>query len=134
KRKKSGTSVLINIATSKAAVEAMKKAHEIGWKPVQLLNTVSTSVGVVMKVAGIEASRGLITALYMKDSTVPQWKNDPAMKDWFAFMKKYYPEGNTEDGANIYGVLATQTLVQTLKQCGTDFSRANAMKQAANLK
>jgi len=132
--KNSGANVFINITTPKAAVQAIKKAHDIGWKPVQLLTTVSTSVGVVMKVAGIEASRGLITALYMKDSTDPQWKNDPAMKDWFAFMKKYYPEGNTEDGANIYGVLATQTLVQTLKQCGTDFSRANVMKQAANLK
>jgi branched-chain amino acid transport system substrate-binding protein len=132
--KNSGASVFVNITTPKAAVQAIKKAHDIGWKPVQLLTTVSASVGVVLRVAGIEASRGLLTALYIKDPTDPQWKSDPAMKDWFAFMKKYYPEGNTDDFVNVYGVLAAQTLVQTLKQCGTDLSRANVMKQAANLK
>ncbi len=132
--KNSGANVFLNITTPKAAVQAIKKSHDIGWKPLHVLTTVSTSVGVVLKVAGLDASKGLVTALYMKDPTDPQWKNDPAMKDWLAFMKKYYPEANTDDGANIYGVLATQTLVQVLKQCGNDLSRANVMKQAASLK
>jgi branched-chain amino acid transport system substrate-binding protein len=132
--KNSGANVFLNITTPKAAVQAIKKSHDIGWKPLHVLTTVSTSVGVVLKVAGLDASKGLVTALYMKDPTDPQWKNDPAMKDWLAFMKKYYPEANTDDGANIYGVLASQTLVQVLKQCGNDLSRANVMKQAASLK
>jgi branched-chain amino acid transport system substrate-binding protein len=131
--KNSGANVFFNITTPKFAVQAIKKAHDIGWKPTHFLNNVSSSVSVVLKVAGIEASRGLITSLYAKDPTDPQWKNDPAMKDWVAFMKKYYPEGNLEDAFNVFGPMAAQTMVQVLKQCGNDLSRANVMKQAANL-
>jgi branched-chain amino acid transport system substrate-binding protein len=132
--KNSGANVFLNVTTPKAAVQAIKKVHDLGWKPIHVITTVSTSVATVLKVAGIDASRGLVTALYMKDSTDPQWKNDPAMKEWFEFMKKYYPEGNPEDGSNVYGVLAAQTMVHVLKQAGNDLSRENVMKQAANIK
>jgi branched-chain amino acid transport system substrate-binding protein len=132
--KNSGANVFVNVTTPKAAVQAIKKSHDIGWKPLHILTTVSTSVATVLKPAGFDAAKNIVTALYMKDSTDPQWKNDTAMKEWLEFMKKYYPEGNTEDGANIYGVLAAQTMVQVLKQAGNDLSRDNLMKQAANLK
>jgi branched-chain amino acid transport system substrate-binding protein len=132
--KNSGANVFVNITTPKAAVQAIKKSHDIGWKPLHILTTVSTSVATVLKPAGFDAAKNIVTALYMKDSTDPQWKNDAAMKEWFEFMKKHYPEGNTEDGANIYGVLATQTMVHVLKQAGNDLSRENVMKQAANIK
>jgi branched-chain amino acid transport system substrate-binding protein len=132
--KNSGANVFLNVTTPKAAVQAIKKSHDIGWKPLHILTTVSTSVATVLKPAGFDAAKNIVTALYMKDSTDPQWKNDAAMKEWFEFMKKHYPEGNTEDGANIYGVLATQTMVHVLKQAGNDLSRENVMKQAANIK
>src|SRR5262249_2447170 len=126
--KNSGANVFMNVTTPKAAVQVIKKSHDIGWRPLHILTTVSTSVAAARKPAGLDAAKGLITALYMKDPTDPQWKNDPAMKEWFEFMKKYYPEGNTEDGANVYGVLATQTMVQVLKQAGQDVSRDTVMK------
>ncbi len=132
--KNSGANVFYNVTIPKFAVQAIKKAHDIGWKPLHLLNAVSQSVGVVLKPAGLEASRGLITTFYIKDPTDPQWKNDQGYKDWLAFMKKYYPDGNTEDIFNVYGYSVSQTLVQVLKQCGNDLSRANIMKQAASLK
>jgi len=71
---------------------------------------------------------------YAKDATDPQWNNDPAMMQFIAFMKKYYPDGNPNDGFNIYGVNVAATLVQVLKQCGNDLSRENVMRQAASLK
>jgi branched-chain amino acid transport system substrate-binding protein len=132
--KNSGANVFFNVTTPKFAAQAIKKAHEIGWKPVHFLNNVSASVGAVLKPAGLEASKDLITVLYAKDPTDPQWKNDKGYKDWLAFMQKYYPEGNTTDGFNVYGYNVAQTLVQALKQCGNDLSRANVMKQAASLK
>ena len=132
--KNSGANVFYNVTTPKFAAQAIKKAHEIGWKPVHFLNNVSASVGAVLKPAGLEASKDLITVLYAKDPTDPQWKNDKGYKDWLAFMQKYYPEGNTTDGFNVYGYNVAQTLVQVLKQCGNDLSRANVMKQAASLK
>jgi branched-chain amino acid transport system substrate-binding protein len=132
--KNSGANVFFNVTTPKFAAQAIKKAFEIGWRPTHFLNNVSASVGSVLKPAGLEASQGLITTAYAKDPTDPQWKNDKGYLDWLAFMKKYYPDGNLTDGSNVYGYNAAQTLVQVLKQCGNDLSRANVMKQAANLK
>src|SRR5262249_54221419 len=92
------------------------------------------SVGAVLKPAGLEASKGLISTFYLKDPTDPQWKNDQGYKDWVAFMDKYYPDGNKADLFNVYGYTVAQSLVQVLKQCGNDLSRTNIMKQAASLK
>jgi len=132
--KNSGANVFFNVTIPKFAVQAIKKAHDIGWKPLHLLNNVSSSLGTTLKPAGLEASKGLITALYMKEITDPQWKNDKGYLDWVAWMKKYYPEGALDDQANAYAYSVAQTLVQVLKQCGNDLSRENIMKQAASLK
>jgi branched-chain amino acid transport system substrate-binding protein len=132
--KNSGANVFFNITIPKFAAQAIKKAHDIGWKPLHLLNNVSASVGTVLKPAGFEASKDLITSQYLKDPTDPQWKNDQGYKDWLAFMKKYYPDGSIEDAFNVYGYTVAQGLVHVLKQCGNDLSRENIMKQAANIK
>jgi len=132
--KSSGANVFFNVTIPKFAVQAIKKAHDIGWKPLHLLNSVSNSVGVVLKPAGLDASKGLLTTYYIQDPTDPQWKNGEGYKDWLAFMKKYYPEGSIEDAFNVYGYSVAQTLVHVLKQCGNDLSRENIMRQAANLK
>src|SRR5206468_2017344 len=87
--------VLKTVPNAKFAVQAIKKTHDIGWKPVHLLNSVSSSVGVVLKPAGLDASKDIVTARYLKDVTDPQWKNDPGYKEWLAFMQKYYPDGST---------------------------------------
>jgi branched-chain amino acid transport system substrate-binding protein len=132
--KNSGANVFYNVTIPKFAVQAIKKAHDIGWKPLHLLNNVSSSVDVVLKPAGLDASKGLITALYTKDPTDPQWKNDAGMTEWLAWMQKYYPDGNTKDGFNVYAYTVAQLMVHVLKQCGNDLSRPNIMKQAANVK
>ena len=132
--KSSGATVFFNITIPKFAVQAIKKSHDIGWKPVHYLNNVSSSLATVLKPAGLEASRGLITALYMKEVTDPQWKNDKGFQDWVAFMKKYYPEGALDDQANGYGYNVAILVAHTLRQCGNDLSRENIMKQAASVK
>ena len=132
--KNSGANVLVNISTPKAAVQSIKKTYDIGWKPVHIMNINGASVGAVLKVAGAEASKGIITASYMKDPSDTQWKNDGGLKEYLEFMKKYVPQASAEDGNNYYGMLVAQTAVQVLKQCGNDLSRDNVMKQAASLK
>jgi branched-chain amino acid transport system substrate-binding protein len=132
--KNSGANVFFNVTIPKFAVQAIKKAHDIGWKPAHFLNNVSSSLSTVLKPAGLEASKGLITALYMKEITDPQWKNDKGYQDWVAWMKKYYPDGALDDQANAYAYSVAQTLVHVLKQCGNDLSRENIVKQAANIK
>jgi branched-chain amino acid transport system substrate-binding protein len=132
--KNSGANVFFDITIPKYAVQAIKKANEIGWQPLHFLNNVSSSLGTVLKPAGLESSRGLITALYMKEVTDPQWRTNKGFTDWVAFMKKYYPGGALDDQANGYAYNAAILMVHVLKQCGNDLSRENIMKQAASVK
>jgi branched-chain amino acid transport system substrate-binding protein len=129
-----GADIFFNEASPKFAAQAIKRAAEIGWKPVQFLASISNSVGSVLKPAGLEASTGILSTNYLKDATDPTWKDDPALKEWAAFMDKYFPEGDKSSTFSVYGYMTAQTMVQVLKQCGDELTRENVMKQAANLK
>jgi len=129
----SGANVFFNITTPKFAAQAIRKAYDIGWKPVQYVNNVSISVASVLTPAGLDKSTGIISSAYVKDPTDAQWENDAAIKEWAAFMKKYYPEGNVTDNFNVYGYAVAQTLVQVLKRCGDNLTHENVMKQAATI-
>lgn len=130
----SGADVFFNITTPKFAAQAIRKAYDIGWKPLHFLNNVSTSVASVLTPAGLDKSLGLISTAYIKDPTDKQWENDPAIKKWQTFMKKYYPDGSLIDNSNVYGYTVASTLHQVLKQAGNDLTRENIMKQAASVK
>ena len=134
KLKSLNADVFVNITTPKFAAQAIKKAAEIGWKPLHYLNNVSASVGSVMKPAGFENGQDIISAAYLKDASDPQWDNDPGMKSFLAFLQKDFPEGNKLDGNVVVGYGAAQTLVQVLRQCGDNLTRENVMKQAASLR
>jgi branched-chain amino acid transport system substrate-binding protein len=131
--KASGADVFFNVTTPKFAAQAIKKNAEIQWKPVQFLNNVSASIGSVIKPAGFEASQDIISSAYLKDTSDPQWKNDPGMKAFDEFLAKYFPEGNRVDASVMYGYTVAQGLVHVLKACGDDLTRANIMKQAASI-
>jgi branched-chain amino acid transport system substrate-binding protein len=130
----SGADTLVTAATPKFAAQVIRKVYDIGWKPLHFMTNVSVSVASVMTPAGPEKGVGVISAAYEKDPTDPKWKDDAAMKQWRAFMTKYYPDGDLSDASNVFGYGAAMTMVQVLKQCGNDLSRDNVMKQAANLK
>ncbi|WP_454622384.1 ABC transporter substrate-binding protein [Bradyrhizobium cenepequi] len=125
--------IFVNIATPKFAAQAIKKIAELDWHPVQFLTNVSGSIGGVMKPAGYEASQGVLSTAYLKDPKDAEWKNDPAMNEWRAFMAKWYPEGDLDDAATVFGYGVAKGLEQVLRQCGDNLTRENVMKQAANL-
>jgi branched-chain amino acid transport system substrate-binding protein len=132
--KNSDADVFFIEASPKFAAQAIRKTAELGWKPIRLLASISSSVGSVLKPAGIENSKGILSAAYLKDPTDPAWKDDPAVKEWEAFMVRYYPEGDRSSTFTVYGYLLGQTMIQVLKQCGSDLTRENVRRQAANLK
>jgi branched-chain amino acid transport system substrate-binding protein len=134
KLKDAGADLLFSASTPKQAAQAIKKNFEINWKPVHILDINATSVGAVMKPAGLDASTGVISVNYGKDPLDPTWKDDAGMKRYFAMMEKYYPEGDKNSSFNSYGYSTAQLLVHVLKECGDDLTRENVMKQATNLK
>ncbi|MDB5615954.1 ABC transporter substrate-binding protein [Tardiphaga sp.] len=133
KLKTSGADLLFSASTPKFAAQAIKKVADLGWKPVHIVDINATSVGAVLVPAGLENSKGLISTNYGKDPLDPQWKDDAGMKRYFAFMEKYYPEGDKNSNFNTYGYGNAQLMVEVLKRCGDDLTRANVMKQATSL-
>ncbi|WP_420134786.1 ABC transporter substrate-binding protein [Rhodopseudomonas sp.] len=129
----SGADLLFSAATPKQAAQAIKKLYEIGWHPVHIIDINAGSIGAVLKPAGLEASKGVISVGYVKEPDDPQWANDEGNKRYLAFMSKYYPDGDRNSSFNVYGYITAQLLVQVLKQCGDDLTRENVMRQASNL-
>jgi len=134
KLKASGANVFISVTTPKFAAQAIKKLAEIDWHPLHIVSNVSASVGGVIKPAGFENAQGMLSAAYAKDGADPQWDNDPGMKKFYAFLEKYYPEGDKLNASVVYGYGAAQTMVKVLEMCGDNLTRENVMKQAASLK
>ena len=134
KLKSSGADVFMDIATPKFAAQSIKKFGEIEWKALHILNNVSASVGSVIKPAGFSNAQGIVSAQYLKDTTDPQWADDPGMKAYLDFMTKDFPEGDKLDNGTVVGFGVAQTLVQVLRQCGDNLTRENVMKQAASLR
>jgi ABC-type branched-subunit amino acid transport system substrate-binding protein len=130
----SGADIFFSWAAPKGSAQAIRKVGELGWKPKFFLANTATSVAAVLKPAGLEYAKDIISTAYLKDPTDPAWKDDPGVKTWQAFMDKYYPEGDKTNSNNVYGYVLAQNVVQVLKQCGDELTRENVMKQAANIK
>jgi branched-chain amino acid transport system substrate-binding protein len=129
----SGADVLLVAAIPKFAAQAIRKVHDLNWKPMFFMSNVAISVGAVMNPAGPENGVGILSAAYLKDSTDPTWKNDAGMNEWRAFMTKYMPGADQTDGGYIAAYGLSKTMLQVLQQCKGDFSRANIMKQVTSL-
>jgi branched-chain amino acid transport system substrate-binding protein len=129
----SGADVLFDVTTGKFAAQAIRKAHDIGWRPLHLLNSISTSVSAVLAPAGLDKAEGIVSLAYVKDPTDPQFRDDPDVVAWMAWMARYYPEGDRSDANNVNAYSRAMTLVDVLGRCGDDLSRENVMRQAANI-
>jgi ABC-type branched-subunit amino acid transport system substrate-binding protein len=132
--KATGCDALIVAIIPPFAVRAIRKVHDLGWKPIFFLNNVSTSIPVVLQPAGLESSVGLLSSAYVKDPLDPAFENDPALKDWRAWMSKYLPGEDVRRPSFVFGYNSAAALVQVLKQAGSDLSRENIMRQATNLR
>ena len=132
--KASGAEVLVLNCAPPISARAIRRAADLGWHPVLLLVNAAASIANALRPAGLENSIGVISTSFLKDTGDTTWKQDNAIKDWMAFMDKYYPDGDKEDAYALFGYAAAETLMQVLTQCGDDLSRENIMKQAASLK
>lgn len=131
--KASGADTFINLTTPKFSALAIRKLGELGWKPTHYMVSTSNSVTAVLKPAGIANSTGIISATFTRDPVDPRWKDSKELAEFNDFMKKFNPTSDPLDAINVLGYSMAQTLVQVLKQSGDNLTRANVMKEAANL-
>jgi len=120
--------------TGKFVSLALKKIHELGWRPQIYLPIGSASVGGILKPAGLDAAKGVITAANAKSPGDPAWDQDIGMRGYFDFLKRWAPAINPNDSFAASGFSYAQIIVQILKQCGDHLTRENLMRQASNLK
>jgi branched-chain amino acid transport system substrate-binding protein len=131
--KASGADVLFQITAARFATQVIRKTADLGWRPTHFISNPATSVGTVLRPAGLQASKGLISTFYLKDPDDPLWRNDTGVGEWRAWMQRYYPDGDVHDMLNVWGYAMAQTMVHVLKAAGDDLTRANVMKQAAHI-
>ena len=130
-----GPDIFLNIATPKFAAQAIKKIAELDWHPVHIVTNISVSVGAVLRPAGLDNAKGILSAGFQMDVTDPQWESHPGMRRFHAFMAKYYSEADRSEGgpliafnANVMNVVANldfeiDTLIPgiRIKTTSTDF-------------
>jgi len=132
--KASGADILVFDGAPAIAARAIRSAANLDWHPVFILDNASASIASALRPAGLQNSLGVISTSFLKDAGDASWKEDPQIKAWFAFMDKYFPDGDKDDLYAVFGYAAADTLLQVLRQCGDDLSRDNVMRQAASLK
>ncbi|MCK1436756.1 ABC transporter substrate-binding protein [Bradyrhizobium sp. 15] len=130
----SGADIFFSWAAPKGSAQAIRKVGELGWKPKFFLANTATSIASVLKPAGLDYAKDIISTAYLKDPTDPTWDKDPAVVAWRTFMDKYYPEGDKTNANNLYGYVQAEAMAQVLRQCGDNLTRDNVMKQATSLK
>ena len=128
-----GIDVLISATSPKFVAMSIRKLADLDKKPLHIITNIATSISSVMTPAGLDRSTGTVSSAYMKDPNDPMWADDPGLREWRAFMTKYYPEGDLKDINNLLGYCFAFTLVKVLQACGNDFSRENMLKQATSL-
>jgi branched-chain amino acid transport system substrate-binding protein len=129
----SGADVFFIAATAKAGAQAVRKSFDLGWNATRYISINASSIA-VLKTAGLEKSKGLISAGAYVEVADPRFKDLPDMKEWQAFTSKYMSPLEYGNSVAAYGFGAAATMAQVLKQCGNELSRDNIMRQAANLK
>ena len=130
----SGADVLVTMGIAKFGALAIRKLHDLGWKPTHYMVSAAANVSATFVPAGVDKAVGVLSAGTTKDPRDPQWADDAGMKDYQAFMKTHYPAGDPLDSLNVAGYNSAQILVQVLRQCGDDLTHDNVMRQAAHLR
>jgi branched-chain amino acid transport system substrate-binding protein len=134
--KAAGVNVLYDVSSPKHTIQAIRRVHELGWRVLHLVSSVSSSIGSVLKPAGLEASRGIVAAGFGKNPDDPTWKEDPGMIAWRAFMDRHFPkrDRSAPDVFTVFGYTVAQVMVEVLRRCGDDLTRENVMRQATSLR
>lgn len=132
--KASGADTLLTLAGPKHAAMAIRKVYDIGWRPLQIVPFFASSIGAVLKPAGLEKSIGLISSAVAKDPSDAQWRDDPAVKDYLAWARTWYPNGDPMAWDNVVGYSKGQLMAEVLRRCDDDLTRENLLRQATHIK
>jgi branched-chain amino acid transport system substrate-binding protein len=131
--KDAGVDTLLNASTAKFGAQAIRKVSDLNWHPLHVIVQAISSLDNVLKPAGLEQSKGLVAVQFVKFPGDPEWDNDPAMQEYYAFMKKWAPKEAASDSTAAFAYMTSHLIERILRNSGNDLSRENVIKQATNL-
>ena len=131
--KSAGVDTLIEQSSAKAAAQSIRKVHELNWNPLHIIGGSTASVETILKPAGLEASKGLVTTQFLKQPGDPAWANDDEVKAYKEFLKKYAPSVNPDDYSVLVAYMNVNAVELALKKCGDQLTRENLIRQATSL-
>jgi branched-chain amino acid transport system substrate-binding protein len=131
--KTAGVDTLIEQSAAKAAAQSIRKVHELNWNPLHIIGASSASVETVLKPAGLEASKGLVTTQFLKQPGDPAWANDEEVKVYKDFLKTYASAANPDDYSVMVAYMNVNAVTLALKKCGDQLTRENLIHQATSL-
>jgi branched-chain amino acid transport system substrate-binding protein len=132
KLKAGGADTLFLFTTPGFTIKSLATITALHWEPTIYLNSVSNPqvyMGIAKKAGA--ALKNVTSVGYLKDPTDPQWDNDAGMK----LYKKVIANCSTcnvSDGFNIYGVAVAYSMVDVLKQAGSNMTRSNVLNIASS--
>ena len=131
--KSAGVDTLIEQSSSKAAAQSIRKVHELDWHPLHVIGGSTASIETILKPAGLDASKGLVTTQFLKQPSDPAWANDDEVKAYKEFLKKYAPSANPDDYSVLVAYMNVHAVALALKKCGDQLTRDNLIHQALSL-
>lgn len=131
--KASGIDTLVEQSSSKAAAQSIRKVHELNWTPLHIIGGSTASVDTILKPAGLDASKGLVTTQFLKQPGDPAWANDQEVKEYKNFLRKYAPSVNPDDYSVLVAYMNVHAVELVLKKCGDELTRENLIRQATSL-
>ena len=131
--KSAGVDTLIEQSSSKAAAQSIRKVHELDWHPLHVIGGSTASIETILKPAGLDASKGLVTTQFLKQPSDPAWANDDEVMAYKEFLKKYAPSANPDDYSVLVAYMNVHAVALALKKCGDQLTRDNLIHQALSL-
>jgi branched-chain amino acid transport system substrate-binding protein len=133
--KSAGADTFVLFAQSRAAAQAISVARDQAGPDALIFVSYVASAKSVLGAVGDEKLTGVMSTDSAKDATDPALADDPAIKDYLAFIKKYAPASDQEsDASSSGGYQAAQLMVEVLKRCGDNLTRVNLMNVVNGLK
>jgi len=131
--KAAGVDTLIEQSSAKATAQSIRKVHELNWNPLHIIGGSTASIETVLRPAGLEASKGIVTTQFLKQPSDPAWAGDEEMKAYHDFLKKYAPSANPDDYSVLVAYMNVNALTTVLRKCGDQLTRENLIHEATSM-
>ena len=113
--------------------QALRKAADLGWKPIFMLPLTTNGVETVLAPGGLENAVGALSTAFMKDPSDPTIQDDPEVKAWNTWIDKYIPGADKRNNSYWFPYLKGWMLKKILEDAGPNPTRESILRAATSL-